>query len=386
MTDPLDALREPTRPVDPDPEFAARLRARLERAVLAAFATREDDMTSTITTTPATTTAAGMRPHSITSYLAVADARAAVEFYVAAFGAVRRDEPIVMPDGRIGHVEVAVGDSVLMLADEYPELGLLAPVTRGGTTQTLQLAVADPDEVVARAVRLGATLERPVSDASYGRTGVVRDLSGHRWMVTRPPAARTGDIAFASLWVPDAVAAAQFYKAVGGLAPDLHGGHDRPTLMVCYAVADLAAAVARVRAAGGTATEPQERPYGLVSDAVDDQGLPFALHQGAAPPRLAFGAVELRHPDTTLARAFYGTVLGWGFEPAGPDAWHAAGPNPPVRLVPSTADPVAVPVFTVDDLDAAATAIQRAGGSCTPADPGTAACADPQGTAFTIRA
>jgi uncharacterized glyoxalase superfamily protein PhnB len=151
-------------------------------------ASREDEMLATdAPATPAT----DLPLHTVTPYLAVTDARQAVEFYAAAFGAVRRGDPIVMPDGRIGHVEVAIGDSVIMMADEYPELGLLAPATRGGVSQTLRLEVPDPDVTVARAVELGAALERPVADAPYGRAGVVRDPSGHRWMVSRqPPAAR----------------------------------------------------------------------------------------------------------------------------------------------------------------------------------------------------
>ena len=118
MTDPLDALRAPIRPADPDPGFARALRTRLERALLDP---REDPMTTL--EAPRTTA----RMHALTPYLAVTDAVAAVEFYVAAFGAVRRGAPILMPDGRTAHVEVALGDSVLMLADEFPEMGLAAP-------------------------------------------------------------------------------------------------------------------------------------------------------------------------------------------------------------------------------------------------------------------
>ena len=90
-----------------------------------------------------------------------------------------------MPDGRVGHVEVLLGDSVLMMADEFPEMGLVAPAHRGGVSQSLRLEVADPDAVVAAAVAAGGTLERPVADSPYGRGGVVLDPSGHRWMVSR---------------------------------------------------------------------------------------------------------------------------------------------------------------------------------------------------------
>jgi len=104
---------------------------------------------------------------------------------VAAFGAVPRGEPVEMPDGRLGHAEVALGDSVVMLADEFPEMGLLSPAGRGGTTVSLRLEVTDPDAVVERALAHGARLERAVADHPYGRNGVVVDPSGHRWMVSR---------------------------------------------------------------------------------------------------------------------------------------------------------------------------------------------------------
>jgi uncharacterized glyoxalase superfamily protein PhnB len=194
MTDAFDALRIPDASAVPDLEFASGLRARIERVLLAP---REVPMSVTEATT--TPTGATALQRTVTPYLAAADARAAVEFYVDAFGAARRGAPIVMPDGRIGHVEVAVGDSVLMLADEYPELGLLAPVTRGGPSQSLRIEVADPDAVVQRAVAAGGVLERPVADSPHGRGGVVLDPSGHRWMVSReavsaPAPARPGDV------------------------------------------------------------------------------------------------------------------------------------------------------------------------------------------------
>ena len=129
----------------------------------------------------------------------------------------RRGEPIVMPDGRVGHVEVLLGDSVLMLADEFPEMGLLAPAHLAGVSQSLRLEVADPDAVVAAAVAAGGTLDRPVADSPYGRGGVVLDPSGHRWMVSREaPAARPGDVVYSALWRPDVQRADRFYRAVLG--------------------------------------------------------------------------------------------------------------------------------------------------------------------------
>lgn len=352
---------------------------------------------------PATTLVpAALRLHSITPYLAVTDARRDVEFYVAAFGARRREEPIVMPDGRVGHVEVAIGDSVLMLADEFPEMGLAAPVTRGGVSQSLHLEVADPDAVVAAAVAAGATLDRPVADSPHGRGGVVLDPSGHRWMVSapEPTGPRPGELGYASLWTPDLSAAARFYPAVLGWTLDedhdgrgrevagralplgLWGVEDWPTLMVCWVVPDVDDAVTLVRAAGGTAEEPADRPYGRAASCIDDQGLPFPLFTppggtgtGTPAPR-GHGDLdhyELRTPDLTRTRAFYSTVLGWRFRPGsgpGSDHWHPMigdrMPDPACGLVRAD-EPVVVPWFRVADLAAAVAAVRAAGGI--PGDP-----------------
>src|SRR6185437_826862 len=267
VTDPFDALRPVGGPVAPDPAFAAALRARVERALL-----WEEPMTSTLT--PLRTTP---RMHTLTPYLAVVDARASIAFYVAAFGAVRRGDPRVMPDGRIGHVEVGIGDTVLMLADEFPEIGLRAPVGRGGPSQSLRLETADPDGVVASAVAAGAGLERPVTDAPYGRGGVGVHPAGHRWMVSREaPTAHPGDVVYASLWAPDAGRTRRFFDGVlGGLGALGTADGVPPTLMCCYEVTDVDAAVVAVRAAGGTADDPRDEPHGRTADCVDDQGIPF---------------------------------------------------------------------------------------------------------------
>lgn len=422
MTDPLDALRSPAAPADPDPAFARALRARLERALLdpphpdptALDPTALDPTVldpigeeRPMSVTTAARTAATL--HTLTPYLAVRDARAAVEFYVAAFGATRRGEPILMPDGRVGHVEVALGDSVLMLADEYPELGLAAPVTRGGVSQSLRLEVADPDAVVDRAVAAGGTLDRPVSDAPYGRGGVVLDPSGHRWMVSSaPPEARPGDVVYASVWTPDAPRTAAFLDAVlrWTTGPGDEGGGLRTStglgivpgpqrgMFLAYAVADVDAAVAVVRAAGGTAAAPQDRHGGRVADCVDDQGLAFALFEGPAAPVDAPVFVEVRVPDTVRARAFYGTVLGWGFRPGHvPGTWNgtvgADRTRPRTGLSGGHDTATVVPTWDVPDLDAALAAVRAAGG--TAGDPAeqpfglVADCLDDQGTPFRLR-
>lgn len=292
MTDPFDALREPIRPVDPEPGFAAELRARLERAVL------EPEGARMTTTEPAV----DVPLHSLTPYLGVDDARRALDWYVEVFDARRRGEPYMMDDGRVGHAELALGDSVLMLADEFPEIGVLGPRARGGTSTTLHLQVPDVDATVARALDHGAELERPVADQPYGRTGVIVDPFGHRWMIQaaaprKAPRPRHGEVGYLTYAVRDAERAKTFYGAVLGwrFTPGrvkngwqientlpmsgLWGGASEPGIQPLYHVDDLDAALAAVRDHGGQAGEPERQPYGRTAECTDDQGARFWLMQ-----------------------------------------------------------------------------------------------------------
>ena len=121
--------------------------------------------------------------HSLTPVLTVAGGAAAIDFYTKAFGAkvlMRMDGP----GGSVGHAELQIGDSRLMMADEYPTMGSYGPKHYGGSPQSLNLYVADVDAVVARAVAAGATVKRPVTDQFYGeRSGSVVDPFGHTWHV-----------------------------------------------------------------------------------------------------------------------------------------------------------------------------------------------------------
>ena len=293
MADPLDALRLPGLAVDPAPGFAAALRARLARALV-------PDHTHSARPDPG-------GPMTLVPYLAVADARAALAFYAEAFGAVPRGEPYLMPDGRIGHAEVDIGGALLMLADEFPEVGLVGPLGRGGVSQSLHLSVADVDAVLARAVAAGGQLEREPADEPYGRTGVVRDPAGHRWMVQTsrggaPPidtsTGRHGDVGYQSILAPDVERTKAFFSAVlgwtytdgdsgfeaVGVTPrtGLASAGDRPEVQLCFRVEDAATAVERVRGAGGTAAEAQRKPYGLLAECSDDQGMRFQVWQPPA--------------------------------------------------------------------------------------------------------
>jgi PhnB protein len=119
----------------------------------------------------------------VSPYLHIAGAAGAIDFYRYVLGArerVRMDQP----DGRVGHAELELGDSVVMLADEFPERDVRGPKSIGGTPVTLSVYVEDVDAVVGKALDAGATLLRPVEDQFYGdRTGSFEDPFGHRWSV-----------------------------------------------------------------------------------------------------------------------------------------------------------------------------------------------------------
>lgn len=119
----------------------------------------------------------------VTPYLCVDGAAAAIDFYVSVLGAHERMR-MPAPGGKIGHAELEVGGSVLMLADEFPGIGFRSPKALGGTPVTLHVYVEDVDAVFAGALARGATALRPVRDEFYGdRTGQFEDPFGHRWSI-----------------------------------------------------------------------------------------------------------------------------------------------------------------------------------------------------------
>jgi PhnB protein len=121
--------------------------------------------------------------HSVTPYLTVDDAVAALAFYKRVFGARERMR-MSAPSGRIGHAEIEIGDSCIMLADAFPDMDCRSPKTIGGTPVNLYLYVADVDTVVREAIANGAKELRPVKDQFYGdRSGSVEDPFGHVWHI-----------------------------------------------------------------------------------------------------------------------------------------------------------------------------------------------------------
>jgi uncharacterized glyoxalase superfamily protein PhnB len=306
MTDPFEApffeaLREPVTPVDPDPYFAEVLRLRLTRQV---FASPGGTMSQQTVATQVEREPA--RPPALTPYIVVSDARRAMDWYVEVFGAQRRGELIVNADGTIGHAEVGIGDAVLMFSEAsalWPDVPVRAPDSPATFSHSLHLEVDDVDASTERARRSGASVEREPADQPYGRAAVIVDPFGHRWRLLRPPARgtrlRQGDVANVTMMAPDAHRAKEFYEAV--LQVPFSPGHpgawrtDQTTpplsilssqgaeleVQLSHRVDDIAAAIERVRAAGGRADEPVRMRFGLLAECVDDQGATFRLWQPA---------------------------------------------------------------------------------------------------------
>lgn len=116
-------------------------------------------------------------------YLCIDGAAAAIDFYKKAFGATERMR-MDAPGGKIGHAEIDIDGALIMLADEYPEMGFRGPTSTGGSPVLIHMYVRDVDAFCKRAVEAGATLLRPVEDQFYGdRNGTLRDPYGHVWSV-----------------------------------------------------------------------------------------------------------------------------------------------------------------------------------------------------------
>jgi uncharacterized glyoxalase superfamily protein PhnB len=302
MTDPFEVLREPVTPADPDPDFARRLRQRLTLSVV--FALPGGTMSQR--TVAARVEREPAWAPTLTPYIVVSDARRALDWYVEVFGAQRRGELHVNADGTIGHAEVGIGDAVLMFAEAsglWPDVPVRAPDSPATFSHTLHLEVDDVDASTERARRSGAVVEREPADQPYGRGSVIVDPFGHRWMLLRPPARaarmRQGDVANVTMVARDARRAKEFYEAV--LQVPFSPGHPgawrtdqttppldilslqgaEPGVQLSYRVDDIAAAVERVRAAGGRADEPERKPDGLLAECADDQGATFRLWQPA---------------------------------------------------------------------------------------------------------
>ena len=122
----------------------------------------------------------------VSAYFVVKNAAQAIEFYKQAFGAEEIFRMTDPSDGRVGHAELRFGETLMMLADEYPDFGALSPDTIGGSPVTFHVATGSTDAAAAQALAAGATLLRPATDQSFGeRVAQVLDPYGHRWMLSQ---------------------------------------------------------------------------------------------------------------------------------------------------------------------------------------------------------
>jgi uncharacterized glyoxalase superfamily protein PhnB len=299
MTDPFDALREPIVPLAPRSAFARELR----RRIAAELGT---DPGSGAAHAPAVREYTPARLHSLTPYLATSDPAAAIAWYADVFDAVLLGDPIVMPDGRIGHAEMRVGDTVFMLAGEFAEEGHLSPETLGGSTVGLMLHVPNSDATYARAVDRGAIALRPIAESYGARGGTIRDPFGHRWFVQTAiepddlpvedvDGRRYGDVGYVTLVVGDGDKAARFFGAlfdwqlepgyqpgafhIASITPPagINSAPGDPEVRLYFRVDDIEAATIRVRDLGGQVLSVTDYESGGNAECVDDQGLRFDL-------------------------------------------------------------------------------------------------------------
>lgn len=121
--------------------------------------------------------------HSVTPYLICKGAAQAIEFYKQAFGATELMR-MPMPGGKLGHAEIRIGDSAVMLADEFPEMDVRGPQSLGGTSVSLLIYVPDVDTAFPQAIAAGGKEIRPLVDQFYGdRSGTLEDPFGHKWTI-----------------------------------------------------------------------------------------------------------------------------------------------------------------------------------------------------------
>jgi predicted enzyme related to lactoylglutathione lyase len=291
MTDPFDVLRAPVTPAEPDPGFAARLRARLERAL---------DLPEGVAVTDIAVPQAPeapLRPGDIGyASLWVPDVARAAAFYAL----------VLSVEYLPGH-----GPRGRQAAGVTPSQGLWDSDAQ--PTLFCSYVVDDAAAAVERVRAAGGQASAP-APRPYGPTADCVDTDGARFAVYQPsgaraapagpagsrsavPAGRDGDLIYVTLEVPDPGRTLAFYGAVlgwrsqpgrspGGWQVEgttpmigVSGGHAAATVVPVWRVADVATAVARVRAVGGTATEPHAEPYGLIAECTDDQGTRFSLAQ-----------------------------------------------------------------------------------------------------------
>jgi PhnB protein len=325
MTDSFDSLRLPSDPLDPTTAFAQTLRGRIEHAlgIIPVLTKAPSKGTSMTRTAPG--------HHVVTAYITCRGAADALAFYCDIFGAVEDGQRYVdESDGRLGHAEFTIGDTRIMLSDEYPDYGAVSPEALGGSPVMFTVYVDDVDTVFARAVAAGARGLRPPEDQPYGaRMGALLDPWGHRWSVQtvtdgieRPiegfeliPAAPERSnraqklldgptqLGYFAIWTADVERSTSFFSELFGWQI-VDGGHianiDPPgglagldrrtasspneTTTLYFQVPDVNAAAARVTELGGKVLFKTTYDSGGNAECLDPTGAPFQLHE----PKLGY--------------------------------------------------------------------------------------------------
>jgi uncharacterized glyoxalase superfamily protein PhnB len=327
--DPMDALQLPVVPVSPRAAFAAQLRAQV-----VGWLGGDDDPPVAVAEPPAAEPA-------LTPYLSVRGGVAAIRWYRDVLGAELVGDPIVEDNGRVGHAELRIGDARIALADEYPELDVLSPLSRGGPSMQLRLSVADCDATFHRAVAAGASVRREPADEFYGaRSAGFRDPFGHEWTIQQPLETVTQD------QMTERLAGSEYrFAPIDELPGELP-------------VVDLGE-----RARAHEQSRPSDRPGDL-----------------------GYFTIDVPDPDATAD--FFGSLFGWTVEQGDlEEGRHIASIAPPGGI--HGGRPVGfTPYFRVDDLEAAAARVRELGGEVLSiADypsGGNASCRDPQGVPFEL--
>jgi uncharacterized glyoxalase superfamily protein PhnB len=308
MSTAFDGLRRVDLPTPVSTRFAAELKQRV--AVALGLDDASPSSPPPLSAPDRSTMSAQIVPQTITPYLCVQDGRAALDWYRTYFGAAVSN--LFDTAGKVGHAELEFGGAVFYLADEFPEIGVLAPPTIGsGHSHSMVVRVADVDGIVARAVDGGAKAT-DITEGHGSRSSWVVDPFGHRWNLGTPVVSAADASArrapsepyYLTLTSPDVERAAEFYGAVLGweFSEPFNGGrHVANTAMpiglrpptnpfsttvpgeitMWWTARDFDAAVQRVRDAGGSIESMNTYDSGREAVCLDDQGVEFRLSEPA---------------------------------------------------------------------------------------------------------
>jgi uncharacterized glyoxalase superfamily protein PhnB len=276
-------------------------------------------------------------------YLSVRGGVAAIRWYQEVFGAEVIGDPLMEDNGRVGHVELRIGDARIALADEYPELDILSPLSRGGPSVQIRVAVADCDATFDRAVAAGASVRREPDDQFYGaRSAGFRDPWGHEWALQQPLETVTQE------QMAERLAGSEYHFAPLEDLPEVDLGN-------------------RSGSTGSGVDHDEARPANRSGD-------------------LGYFTIDVPDPDTT--GDFFAALFGWQVEQGSiEEGRHIASIAPPGGI--HGGRPVGVTLyFRVDDLDAAAARVRALGGTVESVNDypsgGNASCRDPQGLPFEL--